>query len=315
MWGKVGRGSSTSLFPSCGVQADTAATPDLAVISLERSTLALRGLFRVHHGLGVGVPVSCLNLVLTVLPLLPNIQPFPPVCVLEPHPYDLPLPNGFRWSLANGSDRLTVVAEVPSSTSGLKEQPFPRSGHHPSLRLQPCEGLKPPSCCWPKCAFPSHASSLRLCKQSLYQTPLMTPTHPQPVFLSLLELRAIPQEEQTIRTPPRGSVTKEKASSLQHGRGSGEGRDGRAPEPRAPGHSSAGVRTQVTDERRGDSFSWGCSGSWSCHGSSRKRATKELAWESIPKAHRESEREGPQGGRGGGAGNGRSGANVTLRLE
>lgn len=126
---------------------------------------------------GWGVPVSCLILVLAVLPLLPNIQPFPLICVLEPHPYDLPLPN-FRWSLATGRDRLTVVAEVPSSTSGLKVQPFPRSGHHPSLCLQSCEGLKPPSCCWPKCAFPSQASSLCLCKQSLYQAPLMTPTHP-----------------------------------------------------------------------------------------------------------------------------------------
>lgn len=114
MWGKVGRGSSTSLFPSCSVQADTGGTPDLAVISLEGCAFALRGLSRVHHGLGVGVPVSCLNLVLAILPLRPNIQPFPPVCVLEPHPYDLPLPN-FRWSLANGRDRLTVVTEVPSS--------------------------------------------------------------------------------------------------------------------------------------------------------------------------------------------------------
>lgn len=63
---------------------------------------------------------------LAVLPLLPNIQPFPLICVLEPHPYDLPLPNGFRWSLANGRDQLAVVAEILSSTSGLEEQPSPQ---------------------------------------------------------------------------------------------------------------------------------------------------------------------------------------------
>ena len=63
---------------------------------------------------------------LAVLPLLPNIQPLPPICVLEPHPYDLPLPNGFRWSLANGRDQLAVVAEILSSTSGLEEQPSPQ---------------------------------------------------------------------------------------------------------------------------------------------------------------------------------------------
>ena len=118
----------------------------------------------------------------------------------------------------------------------------------------------------------------------------MTPTHPQHSSLSLLELHAIQQED---RTPPRGSITKEKAHSVQHGKGSGEGRGGRAPEPRDPSHSSVGVRTHVTDERRGDSFSWGCSGSWSCHGNSHKRATKELAWESIPKARREFDGEGP----------------------
>ena len=126
----------------------------------------------------------------------------------------------------------------------------------------------------------------------------MTPTHPQHSSLSLLELRAIQQEEQTIRTPPRGSITKEKAHSLQHGKGSGEGRGGHAPESRDPSHSSARVRTHVTDERRGDSFSWGCSGSWSCHGSSRKRATKELAWRASPRLAENLMEKGPAGGGG-----------------
>lgn len=76
----------------------------------------------------------------------------------------------------------------------------------------------------------------------------MTPTHPQHISLSLLELHAIQQEEQTIRTPPRGSITKEKAYSSQHGKGSGEGRGDRAPEPRDPGHSSAGVRKLMRGE-------------------------------------------------------------------
>lgn len=65
------------------------------------------------------------------------------------------------------------------------------------------------------------------------------------------------------------------------------------PGPRDPGHSSAGARTQVLMRGEGTASPGAAVGLGATMAVSRKGDTKELAWENIPKVHRESEGERP----------------------
>lgn len=143
---------------------------------------SLGELFRVHMALVGGNPVGHYPLCAGCSPSA-DPCPLPLLCALKSRPYDHPLPNGFRWDLANRRHW-----QAAAGSDSVFSQ-WPRGPAIPPGSCLPFQvKVNAPTCCWPQCTSPSHAGSLLLYKLSLYSPPedpvglqrlvLLGPHHP-----------------------------------------------------------------------------------------------------------------------------------------